>query len=189
MFQDLQGFITYLEQKGQLVRVSAPVSHELEITEIADRLMKSGGPAVLFENVVGKEFPLVIGLMATRQRMAWALGVQDLEDIPNRLRKLLDIKLGGGIFGLLSNVPKLKDLIALPPKRVRSAPVQEVIWRGDQVDLSKIPVLKCWELDGGPFVTLPLVITNDPETGEMNMGMYRMQIMSKNTTGMHWLIA
>ncbi len=186
MFQDLQGFIRYLEQKGELVRVSAPVSHELEITEIADRLMKNGGPAVLFENVVGKEFPLVIGLMATRQRMAWALGVQDLEDIPNRLRKLLDIKLGGGIFGLLSNVPKLKDLIALPPKRVRSAPVQEIIWRGDEVDLSKIPVLKCWELDGGPFVTLPLVITNDPETGEMNMGMYRMQIMSKNTTGMHW---
>ncbi len=186
MFQDLQGFIRYLEQKGELVRVTTPVSHELEITEIADRLMKNGGPAVLFENVVGKEFPLVIGLMATRQRMAWALGVQDLEDIPNRLRKLLDIKLGGGILGLLSNVPKLKDLIALPPKRVRTAPVQEVIWRGDEVDLSKIPVLKCWELDGGPFVTLPLVITNDPETGEMNMGMYRMQIMSKNTTGMHW---
>jgi 4-hydroxy-3-polyprenylbenzoate decarboxylase len=186
MFQDLQGFIRYLEQKGELVRVTVPVSHELEITEIADRLMKNGGPAVLFENVIGKEFPLVIGLMATRQRMAWALGVQDLEDIPNRLRKLLDIKLGGGIFGLLSNVPKLKDLIALPPKRVRTAPVQEVIWRGDEVDLSKIPVLKCWELDGGPFVTLPLVITNDPETGEMNMGMYRMQIMSKNTTGMHW---
>ena len=186
MFTDLQGFITYLEKKGQLVRVSAPVSHDLEITEIADRLMKSGGPAVLFENVIGKDFPLVIGLMATKQRMAWALGVQDLEDIPNRLRKLLDIKLGGGILGLLSNVPKLKDLIALPPKRVRSAPVQEIIWRGDEVDLSKIPVLKCWELDGGPFVTLPLVITNDPETGEMNMGMYRMQVMSKNTTGMHW---
>ncbi len=186
MFQDLQGFIRYLEQKGQLVRVTAPVSHDLEITEIADRLMKSGGPAVLFENVIGKDFPLVIGLMATRQRMAWALGVEDLEDIPNRLKKLLEIKLGGGILGLLSNAPKLKDLIALPPRRVRTAPVQEVIWRGDEVDLSKIPVLKCWELDGGPFVTLPLVITNDPETGEMNMGMYRMQVMSKNTTGMHW---
>lgn len=186
MFQDLQGFIKLLEQRGQLVRVTAPVSHDLEITEIADRLMKSGGPAVIFENVIGKDYPLVINLMATRERMAWALGVNDLEDIPNRLRKLLDIKLGGGIFGMMSNLPKLKDLIALPPKRVKTAPVQEVIWRGDAVDLGKIPVLKCWELDGGPFVTLPLVITNDPETGEMNMGMYRMQVMSKNTTGMHW---
>jgi 4-hydroxy-3-polyprenylbenzoate decarboxylase len=186
MYQDLQGFVRLLEQRGQLVRVTAPVSHELEITEIADRLMKSGGPAVIFENVIGKDFPLAINLMATRERMAWALGVSDLEDIPNRLRKLLDIKLGGGIFGMLSNLPKLKEVIALPPKRVRTAPVQEVIWRGDAVDLEKIPVLKCWELDGGPFVTLPLVITNDPETGEMNMGMYRMQVMSKNTTGMHW---
>ncbi|MFN3266328.1 MAG: menaquinone biosynthesis decarboxylase [Deinococcales bacterium] len=186
MFQDLQGFMKLLEQRNQLVRVTAPVSHELEITEIADRLMKSGGPALIFENVIGKDFPVAINLMATRERMAWALGVNDLEDIPNRLRKLLDIKLGGGIFGMLSNLPKLKDLIALPPKRVRHAPVQEVIWRGDAVDLGKIPVLKCWELDGGPFVTLPLVITNDPETGEMNMGMYRMQVMSKNTTGMHW---
>jgi 4-hydroxy-3-polyprenylbenzoate decarboxylase len=186
MFQDLQGFIALLEQRGQLVRVTAPVSHDLEITEIADRLMKTGGPAVIFENVIGKNFPVAINLMATRERMAWALGVNELEDIPNRLRKLLDIKLGGGIFGMLSNLPKLKEVIALPPKRVRSAPVQEVIWRGDAVDLEKIPVLKCWELDGGPFVTLPLVITNDPETGEMNMGMYRMQVMSKNTTGMHW---
>ncbi len=186
MFTDVQAFIRFLEQKGELVRVTAPVSHELEITEIADRLMKSGGPAVLFEHVIGKDFPVAIGLMATRQRMAWSLGVQDLEDIPNRLRKLLDIKLGGGILGLLSNVPKLKELIALPPKRVRTGVSQEIIWRGDEVDLNKIPVLKCWGLDGGPFVTLPLVITNDPETGEMNMGMYRMQVMSKNTTGMHW---
>jgi 4-hydroxy-3-polyprenylbenzoate decarboxylase len=186
MFQDLKGFIALLEQRGQLVRVTAPVSHDLEITEIADRLMKSGGPAVIFENVIGKDFAVAINLMATRERMAWALGVEDLEAIPTRLRKLLDIKLGGGIFGMLSNLPKLKEVVALPPKRVKTAPVQEVIWRGDAVNLERIPVLKCWELDGGPFVTLPLVMTNDPETGEMNMGMYRMQVMSKNTTGMHW---
>ncbi len=186
MFNDVQAFVKFLEDKGELVRVKEPVSHDLEITEIADRLMKSVGPAVLFENVIGKDYPLVIGLMATRQRMAWALGVNDLEDIPNRLRKLLDIKLGGGILGLASNLPKLKELANLPPKRVKNAPVQEVIWRGDEVNLERIPVLNCWPLDGGPFVTLPLVITNDPETGEFNMGMYRMQVMSKNTTGMHW---
>ena len=186
MFADVQTFVKFLEDKGQLVRVSEPVTSDLEITEVADRVMKAGGPALLFENVTGKDFPVVIGLMGTRQRMAWALGVDDLEDIPNRLRKLLDIKLGGGILGLASNLPKLKELANLPPRRVKSAPVQEVIWRGDAVDLSKIPVLNCWPQDGGPFVTLPLVITNDPETGEFNMGMYRMQVMSKNTTGMHW---
>ena len=186
MFADVQAFVKFLEDKGQLVRVSEPVTSDLEITEVADRVMKAGGPALLFENVTGKDFPVVIGLMGTRQRMAWALGVDDLEDIPNRLRKLLDIKLGGGILGLASNLPKLKELANLPPRRVKSAPVQEVIWRGDAVDLSKIPVLNCWPQDGGPFVTLPLVITNDPETGEFNMGMYRMQVMSKNTTGMHW---
>jgi 4-hydroxy-3-polyprenylbenzoate decarboxylase len=186
MYADVQAFVKFLEDKGQLVRVKEPVSSDLEITEIADRVMKAGGPALLFENVVDRDFPVAIGLMGTRQRMAWALGVNDLEDIPNRLRKLLDIKLGGGILGLASNLPKLKELANLPPRRVSKAPVQEVVWRGDEVDLSKIPVLKCWPLDGGPFVTLPLVITNDPETGEMNMGMYRMQVMSKNTTGMHW---
>jgi 4-hydroxy-3-polyprenylbenzoate decarboxylase len=186
MFADVQAFVKFLEERGELVRITEPVSSDLEITEVADRVMKAGGPALLFENVVGKDYPVAIGLMGTRQRMAWALGVNDLEDIPNRLRKLLDIKLGGGILGLASNLPKLKELANLPPRRVKTAPVQEIVWRGDEVDLSKIPVLTCWPLDGGPFVTLPLVITNDPETGEMNMGMYRMQVMSKNTTGMHW---
>ena len=185
-FHDLQSFIRLLESRGELVRVTEPVSHDLEITEIADRLVKNGGPAVLFENVTGKDFPVVIGLMGTRERMAWALGVDDLEQPANRIRKLLDVKLGGGILGLMSNLPKLKELRNLPPKRVKTAPVQEIIWRGDEVDLDKIPVLKCWVQDGGPFVTLPLVITNDPETGEFNMGMYRMQVFSKNTTGMHW---
>jgi 4-hydroxy-3-polyprenylbenzoate decarboxylase len=185
-YQDLRSFIQLLEQRGQLVRVREPVSSELEITEIADRLVKVDGPALIFENVIGKEFPVAIGLMGTRERMAWALGVNELEDLGNRLRKLLDIKLSGGILGLASNLPKLRELAILPPKRVKKAPVQEVIWRGDQVDLSKIPVLKCWPQDGGPFVTLPLVITNDPATGEMNMGMYRMQVYDKNRTGMHW---
>ena len=102
------------------------------------------------------------------------------------MRALIDLSGGGSKLGLLSNVTKLRDAMNLPPRRVKNAPVQQVVWRGDEVDLSKIPVLKCWPLDGGPFVTLPLVITNDPETGERNMGMYRVQVMSRNTTGMHW---
>ncbi len=186
MYPDLQSFIKDLELQNQLIRIKTPVSHHLEITEIADRMVKKGGPALLFENISGKDFPLVIGLYGTRKRMAMALGVNDLDDIANRIRKLLDVKLGGGLLGLASNLPKLKELASLPPKRVKTGPVQEVIWRGDEVDLGKLPVLHCWPQDGGPFVTLPLVITKDPETNDYNIGMYRMQVFDKNTTGMHW---
>ncbi len=186
MYTDLHSFIAELERRGELIRIKEPVSHDLEITEIADRLVKKNGPALLFENMPGKSFPLVIGLYGTRKRMALALGVEDLDDIGNRIRGLLDVKLGGGLIGLASNLPKLKELASLPPKRVRSGPVQEVVWRGDEVDLTKLPVLKCWPQDGGPFVTLPLVISKDPENGDLNIGMYRMQVFDKNTTGMHW---
>ena len=186
MYGDLRSFIQELEKRGQLVRISEPVSHDLEITEIADRVVKQAGPALLFENVEGKAFPLVIGLYGNRERMAWALGVNALDDIAKRIRDLLDVKVGGGLLGLASNLPKLKDLASLPPKRVRTGPVQEVIWRGDEVDLDKLPVLKCWPQDGGPFITLPLVISKDPETQDLNIGMYRMQVFDKKTTGMHW---
>ncbi|MDO4244892.1 MAG: menaquinone biosynthesis decarboxylase [Deinococcus sp.] len=185
-FPDIQSFIRLLEERGELLRVSAPVSRDLEITEISDRLVKKGGPAVLFENVKGSDFPVVMGLMGTRERMALAVGVNDLDELAQKIRALIDLGGGGSKWGLLGNLPKLRDAMNLPPQRVQTAPVQEVVWRGDEVDLSNIPVLKCWPEDGGPFVTFPLVITKDPETGERNMGMYRMQVMSKNTTGMHW---
>ncbi|GAA5441516.1 3-octaprenyl-4-hydroxybenzoate carboxy-lyase [Deinococcus caeni] len=185
-FPDIQSFMRLLEERGELIRVTTPVSRELEITEIADRMVKQGGPALLFENVLGSDYPIVIGLLGTKERVALSLGVDDLDDLAAKVRNLIDLSGGGSKLGLLSNVTKLRDAMNLPPRRVRSAPVQEVVWRGDEVDLSKIPVLKCWPLDGGPFVTLPLVITRDPETGERNMGMYRVQVMSRNTTGMHW---
>ena len=186
MYTDLRSFVAALEKRGELLRIKELVSAELEITEIADRMVKQGGPALLFENVVGKDFPLVIGLYGTRERMALALGAKSLDAIGDRIRDLLDVKLGGGLFGLASNLPKLKELASLPPKRVRGGPVQEVVWRGDEVDLTRLPVLTCWPGDGGPFITLPLVISKDPETGEKNIGMYRMQVYDKNTTGMHW---
>jgi len=186
MYTDLRRFLAELERRGELLRVKEPVSHELEITELADRMVKQGGPALFFENVPGKAFPLVIGLYGTRERMALALGARSLDAIGDRIRELTEVKLGGGLLGLASNLPKLKELASLPPKRVRSGPVQEVVWRGDEVDLGKLPVLKCWPQDGGPFITLPLVIFKDPETGEVNIGMYRMQVYDKNTTGMHW---
>jgi 4-hydroxy-3-polyprenylbenzoate decarboxylase len=186
MFNDLQRFITDLEARGELVRITHPISHELEITELADRAVKANGPALLFENVAGKAFPLVIGLFGTRERTARALGADSLDAIGERIRELLDVKLGGGLLGLASNLPKLKVLTSLPPRRVKQAPVQEVVWRGDKVNLGKLPVLKCWPKDGGPFVTLPLVVTKDPETGEYNIGMYRMQVYDRTTTAMHW---
>lgn len=185
-FPDLRSFMRLLEQRGELLRVSVPVSRELEITEIADRFVKKGGPALLFEQVRGAQMPLVIGLFGSRERTALALGVRDLDDLAARVRALIDLKGGDGLSGLLSNLPKLGDAAHLPPRRVSRAPAQQVVWRGDEVDLSRIPVLQCWPLDGGPFFTLPLVITRDPVTGERNMGMYRMQVLDKRSTGMHW---
>ncbi len=186
MFADLQRFLTFLEEKGELVRIREPIRPELEISALADIVVKRGGPALLFENVEGSEMPVVIGLYGTRRRTAWALGVEDLDELGDRVRALLDVKLGGGLFGLASNLPKLKDLGTLPPKRVRRAPVQERVLRGEEVDLGRLPVLTCWPKDGGPFVTLPLVITRDPLHGDVNVGMYRMQVYDRNTTGMHW---
>jgi len=184
--RDLRGFLTLLERRGQLLRIREPVSSVLEITELADRTVKSGGPALLFENVEGKDFPLVINLFGTRERTAWALGAASLEAIAERIRGLLDVRLGGGLMGLMSNLPKLREVAALPPKRVRHAPVQQLVWRGDEVDLTRLPVLTCWPQDAGPFITLPLVISRDPVEGDVNVGMYRMQVFDARTTGMHW---
>ena len=185
-YSDLQSFLTALEQAGELRRIREPVSPVLEITALADYVVKRQGPALLFENVIGSDFPLVIGLYGSRARMARALGVADLDDISRRLRELTQVKMGGGLLGLASNLPKLKELISLPPKRVKTGPVQEVVWRDDAVDLGRLPVLTCWPQDGGPFITLPLVISKDPENGEVNIGMYRMQVYDGRTTGMHW---
>jgi 4-hydroxy-3-polyprenylbenzoate decarboxylase len=185
-YRDLHDFLARLEQAGELLRITEPVSTELEITALADRAVKSGGPALLFENVAGKDFPLVIGRYGSRRRMAWALGVEDLDELPRRLRELLDVRLGGGLIGLAAQLPKLRELKALAPRRVRSGPVHEVVWRGDDVDLGRLPILKCWPQDGGPFVTLPLVVSRDPLEGDLNIGMYRMQVFDSRTTGMHW---
>jgi 4-hydroxy-3-polyprenylbenzoate decarboxylase len=185
-YHDLGSFISLLERRGELVRIKEPVSHELEISELADRIVKRRGPALLFESVPGKDFPVVIGLFGSRRRMAWALGVDSLDEISKRIRDLLDVKMGGGLLSLASNLPKLREFSSLPPKRVRTGPVQEVVWRGEAVDLTRLPILKCWPDDGGPFITLPLVITKDPLEGDVNIGMYRMQVFDQTTTGMHW---
>ena len=121
-YSNLQSFIAELERRGELLRVREPVSHALEITEIADRMVKRGGRRSCLRTSPGKDFPLVIGLYGTRKRMALALGVEDLDDIGDRIRDLLDVKLGGGLLGLASNLPKLKDLAALPPDASAAVP-------------------------------------------------------------------
>ncbi len=187
MFRNLRAYLEALERRGELHRVKVPVSAELEMAEIADRVVKRGGPALLFERVVGKDFPVAMGLFGTRERTAFALGVEDLDALARKVEVLLALKPGkGGLSALLALLPKLPLLRGFFPRRVRRAPVQEVVWRGEEVDLFRLPVLKTWPLDGGPFLTLPLVITKDPETGELNLGMYRMQVLDRRSTAMHW---
>ena len=187
-FKDIREFITFLEGKGELRRITTPVSCELEITEIADRLTKRGGPALLFENVVGYDIPVLINTYSSIQRTAWALGVETLDDLTDRIRKLLEIVQGPpkGIMDKLRTLGDLMKMASFQPKTVRSAPCQEVVLTGDQVDLTRFPILKCWPEDGGRTITLPLVITCDPETGTRNVGTYRMQVYDATTTGMHW---
>ncbi|WP_456481152.1 menaquinone biosynthesis decarboxylase [Oceanithermus sp.] len=186
MFKNLGEYLADLERRGELVRVRDEVSAELEITALADAAFKSGGPALLFENVRGRDFPLVIGLYGTPERTARALGVRTLDELAEKVQRLLDLKPAGGLAGALALLPKLGELKGLFPKKVWRAPVQEVVRTGEAVDLGRLPVQTCWPGDGGPFITLPQVITRDPETGEYNVGMYRMQVFGPRTTAMHW---
>ena len=187
-FKDLRAFISFLEDRGELRRVSAPVSRELEITEIADRTVKSGGPALLFENVVDYDIPVLINAFGTHQRMAWALGVDDVDEVTQRVRKLLKLMQGPptGIGAKLQTLGELAGLARTQPKMVSRAPCQEVVLIGEDADLKMLPALKCWPMDAGPYITLPLVISRDPETGRRNVGIYRMQVYDSHTTGMHW---
>ena len=187
-FRDLREFIDFLEDRGDLRRITEPVSRDLEITEITDRTIKSGGPALLFENVEGYRMPLAINFYGTHQRMAWALGVDDVDEITQRVRKLLGM-IQGPPEGIVPKLKALGDLASVArsrPKIVKNAPCQEVTITGDDVDLNAFPILKCWPLDAGRFITLPLVISRDPATGKRNVGTYRMQVYDKRTTGMHW---
>ena len=187
-FNDLRDYIGFLEGKGQLRRVTAPVNWDLEITEIADRVVKGGGPALLFENVEGYSVPAVINLFTTDQRMAWALGVEDLDELAGRVRELLQMAQGApdGLMDKLRMLGRLVRLGSYQPKTVRNAPCQQVVLSGDDVDLFRFPIMKCWPEDGGRYITLPLVITKHPETGVQNYGIYRMQVFDSRTTGMHW---
>ena len=184
-FADLRDFIRCLEQAGELVRIQTPVSADLEITEISDRVMKAGGPALLFENVDGKGIPVLVNAYGSDRRMCLALGAESLDAVAGRLDALLEPESPRTLLDKIRMLPKLADLSKIFPKSVRKGPCQEVV-ETEGFSLDRFPVLKCWPGDGGPFVTLPLVFTRDPRTGKPNCGMYRLQVYDGRTTGMHW---
>lgn len=175
-----------MERAGELKRIAKPVSAELEITEITDRVSKAGGPALLFEKVEGHSAPLLINAFGSNKRMAMALGVEDIEEIAREIEELIQMPLPTGIIDKLKMIPKVARFAKYPPKTVSSGPCQEVVV--DSPSLSFLPILKCWPQDGGRFITLPMVFTKSLSTGRRNCGMYRMHVYDERTTGMHWHI-
>ncbi|MHB0937601.1 MAG: menaquinone biosynthesis decarboxylase [Armatimonadota bacterium] len=182
-FAGLADYLSQLEARGELLRTEVELDPRLEITELADRLVKSGGPALLVQRPKGAAFPLVIGLYGTLARTEFALGAP-LEHLAERVRAWVQSEPPTTMMDKLKQLPRLAQLAGYLPKTVSSAPCQQVTM--DQPDLTKLPVMTCWPGDGGPFFTLPMVFTRDPETGRRNCGMYRMQVFDARTTGMHW---
>ncbi len=189
--QNLREFIEHLDNKQQLTRFRLPVSPHLEITEIADRVMKGRtekNQALLFENLPGYDMPVLINTFGSADRMAWALGVEDLDELNQRLSKIIDLRLPQGIGQAVSRGQDLWGVfqsIGIRPRKVRRAPVQQVVHLED-ADLKSLPILQCWPKDGGAFITLPQVITRHPQTGIRNVGMYRLQVLDGKRLLVHW---
>ncbi|WP_461204971.1 menaquinone biosynthesis decarboxylase [Clostridium sp. DL1XJH146] len=182
-YKDLQKFIDDLKKKDLIYEIDAEVDSELEITEITDRVSKKFGKALLFNNVKNSPYPLVINAMGTYERLNLALGVENLDDIADEIVDFMDMANYATLVSKIKSAPKLAKMAFIFPKKVKKAACQEVI---EEPDLDKLPILKCWPQDGGRYITLPLVITKDPDTNQQNMGMYRLQVYDKKTTGMHW---
>jgi len=185
-YRDLQAFINALEKAGELKRIKEPVSPHLEITEITDRVCKQYGPALLFENVPGYNIPVLTNAFGSFKRICMALGVKSLDELGEGILDFLQTEAPDSLIKKLKLLPKLKRLSNIFPKLIKKAPCQEVVLKDEEVDLTKFPILHCWPLDGGPFITLPLIFTKHPVTRVRNVGMYRMQVYDKKTTGMHW---
>jgi len=190
----LADFIAQLERAGELVRITQPVSLNLELCEIADRVMKQpdGGKALLFEHPVllngqRSEFPVAINLFGSMRRMSLSLGVESLDEIGARIGELLAMKVPEGLIAKLSMLPRLLEVGKFPPRMRRGKPpCHEIVWQGDQVNLDRLPLIKCWPEDGGAYITFPMVITRDPKRGIRNVGMYRIMQTGKTTLAMHW---
>ena len=187
-FTDLRDFVAHLEQRGRLHRVTAEVSRDLEITEIVDRVSKTrgaGNVALLFERVAGFDMPVLVNAFGAEDRMALALGVARLDELGERVAKLVDARMPGGFADKLRKLGSLIDVARAAPRSVAQAPCQEVVETAAP-SLAGLPVLTCWPDDGGRYITLPAVFTRDPITGARNVGMYRLQVFDDRTLGMHW---
>lgn len=186
-YQNLRDFIRALEKQGELKRIPFEVDTELEITEFADRAVKQGGPALLFEKPKGSSMPVLINSMASMRKMEIAMEVDSVDEVAARIVEFLELtkQKPEGMLGKLKMLPKLAEMGSFFPKTVTKAPCQEVV-QTEGFSLFDIPVLKCWPEDGGRYITLPMVFSKNPETGKRNCGMYRIQVYDERTTGMHW---
>jgi 4-hydroxy-3-polyprenylbenzoate decarboxylase len=184
-FNTTREFIAALDRAGELVRVSAEVDPELEISEIATRVMRQYGPALLFEKVKGSRMPLLINAYGSYRRMCMALGVESLDEISERITSLIEIKPPSSFKDALKMLPHVAQVRNFPPRTSRNAPCQQVVFRGEHIDLGTLPIIKCWPEDGGKYITLPQVITKNPESGAQNLGMYRIQVLDRNTAILH----
>ena len=189
-FKDLRDFIDLLEQEGELKRIQTEVDPYLEVTEISDRTLRRGGPALLFENVKGSSLPLLANLFGNTRRIALAMGQEDLEglrDVGKLLAFLREPTPPSGWKDLWQSLPSYKSVLNISPNVKRAAPCQEIVIKEDDIDLSMFPIQTCWPGDAGPLVTWPLVITKGPEKERQNLGIYRMQLIGPNKLIMRWL--
>ncbi|MEW5764268.1 MAG: menaquinone biosynthesis decarboxylase [Acidobacteriota bacterium] len=187
-FKDLREFVSVLDKAGDLLRVREEVDPRLEVTELLDRAVKEGGPALLFENVKGSAVPLLGNALGTHRRMLLALGLGSYDEIDHRISAFFDLKQPQGLLDKIRMLPQLAELASFLPRTVKSGPCKEVVLKKGQFSLLDLPVCTCWPGDGGPFITLPMVFTKDPASGKRNCGMYRMQVYDETSTGMHWQI-
>lgn len=189
-FKDLRDFIALLEEKGQLKRISHPVDPYLEITEISDRTLRAGGPALLFENVVGHTTPVLANLFGTPDRVAMGMGQENvgaLREVGELLAFLKEPEPPKGMKDAWEKLPIFKQVLNMAPKLIKNAPCQEFEVSGEDVDLTAIPIQTCWPGDAAPLVTWPLVVTKGPHKDRQNLGIYRMQLIGKNKLIMRWL--
>jgi 4-hydroxy-3-polyprenylbenzoate decarboxylase len=189
-YKDLRDFIAQLEKMGELKRVTAAVSPRLEMTEVCDRVLKNKGPAILFENPAGHTIPVLANLFGTEKRVALGLGedsVEKLREIGQLLAYLKEPDPPKGLKDAWEKWPILKQVLTMSPKEVGSAPCQEIVWEGKDVDLSKLPIQHCWPGDAAPLITWGLVVTRGPNKPRQNLGIYRQQVIAPNKTIMRWL--
>jgi 4-hydroxy-3-polyprenylbenzoate decarboxylase len=189
-YKSLQEFVAALENAGELKRISASVSADLEISEIAGRVMKSadGGKALLFENVERCDVPVLINAVGSDKRMLMALDVKSYEEVAHRIQRFFSPRLPVGFMEKIRRIPEMARLANLAPKEVKSGICQEVVKIGDRANLKELPILKCWPEDGGRYITYAAAVTKDPDTGIRNIGMYRFMVLDENSTAVHWQI-